>query len=168
VTDTVAQQVYRFDRAAHSFTPMDLPRPLFYPNGIALSADERQLYIADLMGVIEVDMRSNAAADVIPGPHNTLAGNDGLYWYQGSLLGVQYGTGTFRVMRWQLSPDGRRVTASQVLEYRTALVKDPTTGAIDRGKFYYIANTGIDNLENDQIVDPKKLEPVHIAVLELE
>jgi hypothetical protein len=168
VTDTVAQQVYRFDRAAHSFTLMDLPRPLFYPNGIALSADERQLYIADLMGVIEVDIRSNAAADVIPGPHNTLAGNDGLYWYKGSLLGVQYGTGTFRVMRWQLSPDGRRVTATQVLEYRTALVKDPTTGTIDRGKFYYIANTGIDNLENDQIVDPKKLEPVHIAVLELE
>jgi hypothetical protein len=71
-------------------------------------------------------------------------------------------------MRWQLSPDGLRVAATQVLEYRTPLVKDPTTGAIDGGKFYYIANTGIDNLQDDKIVDPKKLEPVHIAVVGLE
>jgi DNA-binding beta-propeller fold protein YncE len=168
VTDTAAQRVYRFDRVSHSFTSMTLTRPLFYPNGIALSADENQLYIADLMGVIQVDLRRNAAADIDPGPHNTLAGNDGLYWYKGSLLGVQYGTGTFRVMRWQLSPDGLRVAATQVLEYRTPLVKDPTTGAIDGGKFYYIANTGIDNLQDDKIVDPKKLEPVHIAVVGLE
>ena len=32
--------------------------------------------------------------------------------------------------------------------------------------FYFIANTGIYNLD-DKIVDPKKLQPVHIAVVEL-
>jgi hypothetical protein len=70
-------------------------------------------------------------------------------------------------MRWQLSPDGRKVIASEILEHRTDLVSDPTTGAVLGDKFYFIANTGIYNLEDDKIVDPAKLEPVHIAVVAL-
>jgi hypothetical protein len=167
VTDTLAQQVYRFDRRIHNFSPMSLPRSLFGPNGIAITADENLLYIADLMGVIQVDLRTNSAVNVDPGEHNTLAGNDGLYWYKGSLLGLQYGTGAFRAMRWRLSPDGRRVVSSEVLEYRSRLMTDPTTGAVYHDQFYFIANTGIDNLNDDKIVDVKKLEPVHIAVVPL-
>jgi hypothetical protein len=70
-------------------------------------------------------------------------------------------------MRWQLSPGGRKVTASEILEHRTELVSDPTTGAVFGDNFYFIANTGIYNLEDDKIVDPAKLEPVHIAVVAL-
>jgi hypothetical protein len=104
---------------------------------------------------------------VRPGRHNSLAGIDGLYWYKGDLVGVQYGTGAYRVMRWRLSPDSRAVTSSEVLEYRTDLVDFPTTGAIVDDDFYFIANTGIGNLENGRIVDVAKLEPVRIAVVKL-
>jgi hypothetical protein len=31
----------------------------------------------------------------------------------------------------------------------------------------FISNTGITDLKDDNIVDPKKLEPIHIAVVEL-
>jgi hypothetical protein len=58
---------------------------------------------------------------------------------------VQYGTGAYRVMRWQLSSDGRKVTASEILEHRTDLVSNPTTGAVLGDDFYFIANTGIYN-----------------------
>jgi len=34
-------------------------------------------------------------------------------------------------------------------------------------RFYFIANTGIGNLEDDKILDPEKLEPIHIAVVDL-
>jgi hypothetical protein len=96
-----------------------------------------------------------------------LSGIDGLYWYRDGLLGVQYGTGKYRVMRWWLSPDGRQVTRREWLEYRTPLVDDPTTGAIYHDVFYFIANTGIDNLKDDEISDPGKLAPVHIAAVPL-
>jgi hypothetical protein len=46
-------------------------------------------------------------------------------------------------------------------------VSDPTTGAVLGDNFYFIANTGIYNLEDDKVVDPAKLEPVHIAVVAL-
>jgi hypothetical protein len=64
--------------------------------------------------------------------------------------------------------DGRRVLAGKILERGTPLVSFPTTGAIHGTQFYFIANTGIDNYDDGKIVDPAKLEPIHIAVVALE
>jgi len=166
-TDTEGNHVYRFDRLSHTFAEMKLWRPVFNPNGIALSHDCNLLFIADSLGVIRVDLQTNDSSDVDPGAHGTLSGIDGLYWHSHELIGVQYGTGEYRVMRWKLSPDGRKVVDSEVLEYNTDMISDPTTGAIRGDNFYFIANTGIYNLENDRILDPTKLEPVHIAVVPL-
>ena len=167
VTDTDANLTYRFDRKTHFFTPLNLPRPQLFPNGITLSDDSTRLYIADWLGVIVVDLRDNSAHEVDPGEHNTLCGIDGLYWYKNSLIGVQ-STGTYRVVRWFLSLDGRQVQATKILEKGTPLVSSPTTGAIRDSEFYYMANTSIDNYNDGKIVDPAKLEPVHIVVVPLE
>jgi hypothetical protein len=127
---------------------------------VAFTVPEKDLFHEGL--AVDSDRRIN------PGEHNTLAGIDGMYWYKGSLLGVQYGTGAHRVMRWRLSSDGLRVASAEVFEYRTALVSFPTTGAVTRGNFYFIANTGIANLKDDKVVDPNKLEPVNVAVVPLD
>jgi hypothetical protein len=167
LSDTSAHQAYRFDRRSHRFTPLSFPRPIFYPNGITVSDDGNLLYVADLMGVIRIDLRDNSTHDVDPGKRDTLAGIDGLYWYKGDLVGVQYGTAAFRIMRWRLSEDRQRVRSAEILERGTSLVSFPTTGAIADGRFYFIANTGIGNLKDDQVVDPSKLEPIQIAVVPL-
>jgi hypothetical protein len=167
-TDTDGNVVFRFDRKTHRFSPLRLHRAIFYPNGITLSGDAERLYFGDLLGVVVVDLRTGESRDVIPDAHDTLAGIDGLYWYKSDLIGVQYGTAAFRIMRWHLAKDGQSVESSEVLERGTEMVKDPTTAAIFEGKLYYMANTGIDNLQNDRIVDASGLEPVKIAVLALE
>ncbi len=168
VTDTDADQVYRFDRLTHRFSPLVFPRPIFYPNGITLSGDGNFLFAADMLGVLRVDLRNGETQDVRVDGHYTLAGIDGLYWYRGSLVGVQYGAGAYRVVQWQLSADGKKVASAEMLEYRTPLVKDPTTGVIALTNFYFISNTGINNLDdNGKIIDPRKLEPIHISVIAL-
>jgi hypothetical protein len=150
------------------FTDLKLSRPIFWPNGITISGDGYVLYLADLLGVVRLNLKTNQSEDVVPAPHDTLAGIDGLYWYSGSFVGVQYGTGANRVMRWNLSPDGRLVASSEVLERGTELAKNPTTGAILDEQFYFIADSGIDNLDRDgKIVDVTKLESLHIAVVPL-
>jgi hypothetical protein len=101
-----------------------------------------------------MDLRTNEAQDVKPSAHNTMAGIDGLYWYEGGLVAVEYGTGAYRVMRWKLSPNGREATSSETMERGTTMVRNPTTGAILDGKFYFMANTGIDNLKDSKIADP--------------
>src|SRR5437868_5164064 len=76
-TDTEGDHVYRFDRASHRFTEMKLHRPVFYPNGITLSGDGNLLFVADMLGIIRVDLLSDESEDVDPGAHNTLSGIDG-------------------------------------------------------------------------------------------
>jgi sugar lactone lactonase YvrE len=168
VSDSRAQEVYRFDRRKGSFSLFPLYRPTFEStNGITLSGDERLLFVADSLGVIRVDLATGASRDVIPLPGSTLAGADGLYWHRGSLVAVQNGIGVARVARFQLSADGRRVTRAEVLEQRTGLLADPTTGAVAGDDFYILADSEIANFASGRVVDPAKLVPVPIAVVSL-
>jgi hypothetical protein len=165
LTDSLGNQVYRFSPASKTFSPLVLHRTLFYPNGIALAEDGRTLYVADALGVIAVDLAGGASRDVNPGPHSTLAGIDGLYWHNGSLIAVQNGIGSPRIAAFRLSKDGLRVTQTTVLENRTTFTVLPTTGALRGSDFYFIANSQIDNLNGDHVMDTTKLQPVRIAVV---
>jgi hypothetical protein len=85
LTDSLANRAYRFDRRTHAFTELALSRATYYPNGIALSDDGNFLYVADAFGILQVDLRNNSAREVDPGPSNTVAGADGLYWWKNTL-----------------------------------------------------------------------------------
>jgi hypothetical protein len=166
-TDSLANKVFRFDPASRRFTALPVHRSLFYPNGIALSEDDHRLYVADSLGVVTVDLTSEESHDVDPGPRSTLAGIDGLYWHNGSLIGIQNGIGSPRIAAFHLSGDGLRVTRTTVLENRSNLSILPTTGAIRGSDFYFIANSQIDNLNNDKVMDVTRLEVIRIGVLRL-
>jgi hypothetical protein len=167
LTDSLNNQVFRFDPSQKTFTPLPVHRELLYPNGIALAADDKTLFIADSIGIVRVSLETLASQDLSPGPHNTLASADGLYWYNGSLIAVQNGIGSPRIAAFKLSEDGSRVTKTIILENRTSFVSLPTTGAIRGSDFYFIANSHIDNLNAGKILDATQLEPVRIAVVRL-
>lgn len=166
-TDSLANVVFRFQPSAQRFAALPLHRKLFYPNGITLAEDGRILYVADTLGVVRVDLSSGESRDVHPGPRNTLAGIDGLYWHNGSLVAVQNGIGSPRIAAFRLSADGLHVARTAVLEYRTNFTVLPTTGAVRGDDFYFIANSQIDNLNDDKVMDVTKLEPVRVAVARL-
>jgi streptogramin lyase len=167
ITDSLGGRVFRFDPSGRSFTPLQFHRALYYPNGIALAADDHAVYVADALGVVKYDLENSSSIDVSPGPHATLAGIDGLYWYRGNLVAVQNGIGAPRIAVFRLSSDGGRTTRVTVLENRTTLSALPTTGAIRGSDFYFISNSQLDNLNGDKILDPTRLEPVRIAVVHL-
>jgi hypothetical protein len=166
-TDSLDNRVFRFAASSGAFIPVPVYRALFYPNGIAAADDDRTLYVADAVGIVKIDLADNSSREVDPGPRNTLAGADGLYWRKGSLIAVQNGIGSPRVAAFKLSRDGNRVTQTTVLENRTQFTTLPTTGAIHGNDFYFIANSQIDNLNRDKIMDVTKLAAVRIAVVPL-
>jgi hypothetical protein len=167
LTDSLANQVYRFDCRTHAFTALSFPRPLYYPNGITQSDDHNTLYVADAFGVLRYNLKTRTAQEIDAGPTNTLAGFDGLYWYRGALVGVQNGIGLPRIVEVTLARDGLHVQALKVLEYRSSHLMLPTTGAIKGSEFYFIENAQIDNFRDDKIVNPGKLERVRIGVVAL-
>jgi hypothetical protein len=166
-TDSLANEVIRFEPATQSFKPLPVHRPLFYPNGIALGADDGTLYIADSLGVVKVDLATGKSRDVDPGPRSTLAGIDGLYWYKDSLIAIQNGIGSPRVAAFRLSSDGLSVTRTTVLENHTRFCTLPTTGAIRESDFFFIANSQIDDMNDGQVMDATRLEAARIGVLRL-
>ena len=123
--------------------------------------------MADDFGVVRVNLDTGGSSEVNPGPRTTLAGIDGLYWHKGSLIAVQNGIGSPRIASFHLSKDGSRVTATTVLENRSAFTTLPTTGAIHGNDFYFIANSQLDNLNGDKVMDVTKLAVVRIAVVPL-
>jgi len=167
LTDSVSNQVFQFDAAAHTFTPLSIHRVLSAPNGVALADDDRQLFVADDLGVVRVDLDNGNTTDVNPGPRSTLAGIDGLYWHKGSLVAVQNGIGSPRIAAFRLSKDSSRVTQTAVLENRTSFTTTPTTGAIHGNDFYFITNSQIDSLNGDKVMDVTRLGVVRIAVVRL-
>ena len=164
LTDTLANEVYRFHVQEHQFAALRVSRPMLLPNGIALGDEGKSLYVADQLGVLRIDLKTGASAEVDAGPHSTVAGIDGLYWHKGSLVAVQNGIGTPRVAAFRLSADGLHVVKTTVLENNLVT---PTTGAVKGDDFYFIVNSEIDNLNGTHILDVTKLQPVRIAVAHL-
>ena len=164
LTDTLANQVYRFDAQTHTFSPLHTSRELLFPNGITMSDDENYLYVADQLGVLRINLKTEESAELDPGPHNTVAGIDGLYWHRDSLVAVQNGIGTPRVAIFRLAPDGLHVVKTTVL---VNFLSTPTTGAIRGDDFYFIVNSQADNLNISHILDITKLQPTRIAVVHL-
>jgi sugar lactone lactonase YvrE len=168
LTDTLANQLLQFQPKTQTFRETKVSRELLEPNGITLSGDDQLLYVADQLGVLRVDLKSGESVEVDAGPHSTLAGIDGLYWHKGSLIAIQNGIGTPRVAAFQLAKDGAHVFKTTILEYRSNLCVLPTTGALGEDDFYYIVNSGSDNLNtNGRVLDVTKLQPVRIAVIHL-
>ena len=167
LTDSVSNEVYHFSPPTQLFARLPLYRELSAPNGIALTEDGQQLFIADDFGLVRIDLATNASSEVSPGPRATLAGIDGLYYRKGTLIAVQNGIGQPRIVAFRLNKNNSAVTQTTVLENRTGFTKLPTTGALRENDFYFITNSGIDNLDGNRILDVTRLEPTRIAVVHL-
>jgi hypothetical protein len=164
LTDTLAAKVYRFDPHSQAFTALQMSRPLFSPKGIALTDEEKALYVADQLGVLRIDLKTDTCVEVAPGAHSTVAGIDGLYWHKDTLLGVQSGIGNPRIAAFHVSADGLHVLKTTVLATSLA---SPTMGALRDDDFYFIVNSQADDLNGSHILDVTALRPTRVGVVHL-
>src|SRR4029079_5611665 len=84
-------------------------------NGLAASPDGKRLYVGHSTGIAMIDLATGAVRRLAVPERETVAGIDGLYEWQGSLIGVQNITNPGRVILISLSPDGATVTRVQTL-----------------------------------------------------
>lgn len=112
---------------------------------------QRQAFVADYVrGIALLDLAAGRVTWEPMGRH-ALQGTDGLYWYDGRLLAVQNGLSPERVLSFTLDARRARITAQEVIESGTPAL-DPTHGVIVSGYFYYIKNSGWNELAADGTV----------------
>ena len=101
--------------------------------GLALSGDDRLLYVADYeqgIVVLATDDSQRAWKLAVPETLN-LGGIDGLYWWNQHLVVIQNGISPQRVVRLQLGPDGLGVTGVVPVLAALEAFDVPTFGVMD-------------------------------------
>jgi len=114
-------------------------------NGITLSTDEKVLFVAGWIGIVRVDLTTKQFF-LLSKPRNVSdAGLDGMYFYKGSLVGIQNpDLHPGRVMRYYLNPAMDTIIRAQVLEAYNPSFDIPTTGTLVGDFLYFMANTQIE------------------------
>jgi len=141
VTNTPEGSVYRTKRESQELE-------LFLPlgavpgaNGIAVSDDEKLLFVAGDFGIYRVDLNTKSVAELSKASDVIDASIDGLYFYKQSLVGIQNGIHPGRVVRFYLDPTLTRITRSEILETYNPAFENPTTGSLDGDSLLFMANT---------------------------
>ena len=107
-------------------------------NGVAASPDGRDLFVSSYpVGLARIDLGSGKVVFLDLPADTTSYGIDGLYWYEGGLVGVQNGVRPWRLVRMTLSEDRDTVTAVRMIEYANDYVT-ATTGAIVGNVIHYV------------------------------
>lgn len=132
MTETAKHQVLRLAPGAERFEVW--AEDFRSPNGIAVSPDERTLYVADFRGIRAFDLRDRSRR--LLETSTQLNGIDGLSTHGRTLIGIQNVLGRPRVVRVH-PEEGNRV---ELLESKNPLLNTPATGAVAGSDFYFMAN----------------------------
>jgi hypothetical protein len=166
-SDSASGAIFEIPRegAARTVVPAERLRG---SNGLAASPDGKRLYVAHSTGLALVDPATGEAKRIANGTRETVAAIDGLYEFQGELIGVQNVTTPGRVIVISLSRDGETVTRVRtLLSHHHNALDEPTTGVVtDRG-FYLLAATGVSHLgEDGKIANPETVpRPTVLRIL---
>lgn len=129
-------------------------------NGLAVWPDLKRLYVAHSTGIAIVDPATGAVKRVPIPARDTVAAIDGLYVWQGGLVGVQNVTTPGRVIFMELSPDGSTITRVRtLLSHHHPALFEPTTGAPTDSGFYLLASSAVRRFNRDGKIDDPATVP---------
>jgi len=166
VTDSLGGALFRLDPGGVALAPVTPEGAMSYPNGVALSADARFVFVAQGVAIRRIEAATGEIVSLALPPGLALLGIDGLYGHRGRLVAVQNGGTPGRVLLLGLSADLRAISEYRLLEAGHPDFDIPTTGAIVGDRFVFIANSQLTRLADDgTIAAGPPLAPV--ALLEV-
>lgn len=158
ITDSETSTIYYLAPDGAALEPwLELPELNAF-NGIALSDDDRLLYVAHLEGMTRIDVASRQASRVAEAAGVAIAHGDGIVFVDNSLIVIQNQPAfDFRVARFFLDPEGRRAQRVEVLHAGLVDGRMPFTGALVGEHLYF-------NVTSDLDVDADPLPPALLRV----
>lgn len=166
ITDTYTRSLYKIDTVNKVSVLYLRSDSLRDSNGI--TAHGNTLYVSTSRGFarINTDDKSVTFASL---DDFMIAGNDGLYYYKHSLIGIQNVFFPVTIGRYYLDPEGKKITKATVLAAGHPSFIIPTTGAMVNDEFYFMANSNIGNEDpqNSQKVKMDKMKKITVVKIDL-
>lgn len=158
VSDSIAPAIYRVkDGALETFIA---GAPFLSLQGLALAPGGKTLYASDYSkGIAAIDLTTRDIHFLRTPSEATLLGIDGLYFAGGNnMIATQNGVNPQRVIRIRLAAGGLGVDGTDILSANQT--GDITLGAIANGSFYFNADAGWNEYDDDgKVKDETKLKP---------
>ena len=166
-TDSDGQCIYKIDSQTDSVSIFFDGIAITHPNGIAISPDNKYLYIASNdkgIRVMDIEKRE------IIGEPDTLIdsrGIDGLKYYRNSLIGIQNEVKTsseVKIAQYFLDNTGTKITGMKIIDQSNPGFDIPTTFTIVRNHLYCLANSQLWNINFSEmkINNPEELKEILI------
>jgi DNA-binding beta-propeller fold protein YncE len=148
VSDSVQPLLYILQPG--SDTLESIQSPLFRSlQGVAPTPDGKSVYLVDYTnGLLRLSLATREVTRIADGAGFTTRGCDGIVWHRGSIIAVQNGTRTPRIIRFNLTTAGDAITSADVLDENTAVADEPTIGTLRAGEFVYVANSQWEKFDN--------------------
>ncbi len=173
ITDTMREVVYKLEYPDGEFQTFLIDESIALPNGIAISKDNRRLYVDSWTESIRIiDLGSREILNVHDGFDNHKIAVDGLKYHKGSLYGISNGDRDKTLhsfVKIELNETGDRVVRLLPLITGHPAMDIPTTFCIEGDHAFILANSQMDQLdqENNTIAEPDNLRNTMIIKLEL-
>ncbi|WP_425409075.1 SMP-30/gluconolactonase/LRE family protein [Hyphococcus sp.] len=138
--------------------------------GIALDEKNNRIFVADyLTGLFVIDTQTGAATALENTADAHLGGIDGLYLYDGDLIGIQNGATPQRIVRIEIDDEVSEITGFTVMQQALEEWNEPTHGAVVDGAFHYIATSNWPSYDQEwNVREDAALKPLKIMSVPLE
>lgn len=160
VTDWQTHTLYRIAPGSGAMTVFLSGTDIEHPNGIAVSPDDRYLYVAsETRGIRVVDVDAGRVVGELE-PDTASVGIDGLKCRDGYLYGIQNEVPDARpvgLLRFRLDATGTRITDVTEIDRGNPLFDIPTTLVIVGDELFFVANSQLGQLRGGEIADSAHL-----------
>jgi hypothetical protein len=145
------------------------PGRLFSAQGMAVSADQKWLYVADRRyGIAAIERVSGRLIQVAGAPDMMLDGIDALVRHGNDLIATQTAYAPQRIVRLRLSSDGTRVTRLEVLDRANPAWGEVTLAVATGDRLLYVASAQWERFgEGGVLKGEGPLQPTVIRMLKL-
>ena len=167
-SDPLNGGIYRKPVGATELEVFIAPGTFRSPQGLALSADDKRLYVSDYRyGLAIIDLTSGEVRRLSSDVPVILDGTDALFRHGNDLIAIQNGTSPVRISAFTLSENGTRIIAARVLEQAHPGWTEPLGGSIAHGALYYVATGQWDRFVKGEPAADKPAIPTEIRRLAL-
>ncbi len=168
-SDSLTPRLFRLAPQSETFEVFASDPRFANLQGIALDEPNHRIFIADyLAGLFVVDTTTAEITAIENSVDAHLGGIDGLYYYDGALIGIQNGTTPQRIVRISLNGDATAATGFDVLQQNLDVWNEPTHGVIVKSELHYIATSNWPSYDKDwNVREDAELQPVRIMTAPL-
>ena len=173
VTNTLNHSVWKWNLEMDKPIKLPILSEMKYANGITVSEDNKYLFVATNEGLKRINLSNNAYELLkMPTTEINAKGLDGITFFKNSIIGVQNDVkdnSLIKLNRYYLNEAFNEITKVEIIDTNNKYFDVATTFVIANNQLFLLANSQMDNLDQEKlsVKDKNKMKETIILKYEI-